>query len=166
MPKSIFARPFDFWQTGEKGKIWSLIRPNGDPDSLDTKVLRDTPVKNFRCKICKQSWITSDNCISQLDSLSSLIFMLLLFFLTNPPARQNQIKPRNCCLHYFSAFAWGSSINDVTQFLTPPHTIVTVFITKALVLSSQIPWPPPPMTVTSFMDDPLFNWKPTFILFF
>ena len=38
----------------------------------------------------------------------------------------------------------------------PPLPFVTRFITKALVLSSQNPWPPPPpKTVTSFMDDPL-----------
>ena len=31
------------------------------------------------------------------------------------------------------------------QFLTPTPPIVTRFITKALVLSSQNPWPPPPL---------------------
>ena len=37
----------------------------------------------------------------------------------------------------------------------PLHPIVTLFITKALVLSSQNHWSsPPPKTVTSFMDDP------------
>ncbi len=56
------------------------------------------------------------------------------------------------------SFDKGSSINDVTQFWrffypTPP--IVTRFITEALVLLSQNPWPFPPKTVTSFMDVPL-----------
>ena len=38
----------------------------------------------------------------------------------------------------------GVSINDVTQFLTPPPPIITHFVTKTLVLSSQIYWTPPP----------------------
>jgi hypothetical protein len=38
--------------------------------------------------------------------------------------------------------------------LTPPSPIVTLFITKALVLSSQKP-SLPPTAVTSFMDEPL-----------
>ncbi len=43
-------------------------------------------------------------------------------------------------------------------FLTPPPPIVTHFITKALVLSSQKPlYPLPPKAVMSFMDDPQPN---------
>ena len=42
-----------------------------------------------------------------------------------------------------------SSINDV---------IVMLFVTRALVLSSQNLWPPAPKTVKSFMDDPLSNF--------
>ena len=52
---------------------------------------------------------------------------------------------------------WGSYIHDVTQFWTFFSPIVTLFITKAFVLPSQNPWPPPLKTVTSFMDDPLVN---------
>ena len=36
---------------------------------------------------------------------------------------------------------------------TLPHPIITLFI-KTLVLPSPNTWPPPPKTVTSFMDDP------------
>ena len=42
----------------------------------------------------------------------------------------------------------GSSINDVTPFRTifdSPSLIVTHYITKALILSSQNPWPPSPL---------------------
>ncbi len=51
----------------------------------------------------------------------------------------------------------GSSINEVTQFLPifdTTSTLVTLFITKVLVLSSQNLLPPSPSTVTSFMNDP------------
>ena len=51
----------------------------------------------------------------------------------------------------------GSSINEVTQFWTifePSSPIVSRFITKPLVLSSQNYLPPPRKTVTSFMDEP------------
>ena len=62
--------------------------------------------------------------------------------------------------HFFirrSCNLWnkGSSRNDNThfsQFLTP-LPIVTIFNTKALILSSQKSWPPPPETVSSFMDE-------------
>ena len=52
----------------------------------------------------------------------------------------------------------GSSINDFMQFWTisgPPPQIVTYFISNALVMSSQYPWPHTPKTVTSFMDEPV-----------
>jgi hypothetical protein len=53
----------------------------------------------------------------------------------------------------------GSSINDVTQIWTFFYTpIVTFFISEALVLLSQNPLPPPPKTVTSFMDAPVGEW--------
>ena len=45
--------------------------------------------------------------------------------------------------------------HNFEQFLTHPPPIVTHFITKALVLLSQILDPLPPKTVPSFMDDPL-----------
>ncbi len=43
------------------------------------------------------------------------------------------------CCDWWSVF--GSSINDVTPFLTPN---VMLIITEDLVLLSQNPWPPPP----------------------
>ncbi len=47
---------------------------------------------------------------------------------------------------------------SIWLFMTPPPLIVTHFITKALVLSSQKPlYPLPPKAVTSFMNDPLLE---------
>ncbi len=55
-------------------------------------------------------------------------------------------------------FNKGSSINDITQYLIffiPPPPIVTLYSTKASVLSSQNLWYPlPPKEMTSFMDVP------------
>ncbi len=47
---------------------------------------------------------------------------------------------------------WRHGILDIS-WPTPP--IVTLFITEALRLLSQNHLPPPPMALTSFMDDPL-----------
>ena len=52
------------------------------------------------------------------------------------------------------------------QFLAlPPPPIVTRFITKAFVLSSQNPWYPlPPKALTSFMGDPYYDFAFHYLL--
>ena len=68
-------------------------------------------------------------------------------------------QPRQTFFVYLGGHPKMTSRN-YGQFLKPPppSSVFTRFITKALVMLSQNP--PLPKTLTSFMDDPLFQLRP------
>ena len=100
-----------------------------------------------------------------ISTTLSFLFCKLVFwkvicrvfsFLVRPCNIQHLGKATHKVCFFPYTLTRGSSICDVTQFLTffdLPSPIVKLFITNALVLWAQNHWPPPSRTVTSFMDD-------------